>query len=352
MAFGEDVSVTHEITRRGLFGSLAATALGAAGATGSPLPDGALLMVAGPGGGAIDMWADWLATPLSRALSPGAPVHKDIVGGPDGVTAANQFEALTVADGRTALLLPGSAAMARLIGDPRAQFDLARWVPALAGVTPGLVVSRLPMGQAINGARLRVAASRAAGPELPALLALDLLGAEWVPVFGLSEAAATDALAQGQVDAVCLHGRGVADLAQSLAPSGMQPLFSFGSLDESGQRQRDPAFPAVPTAYELFARQGGHQGLRNAWSATAAASDLDMALVLPQLTPAAMVALWRRATAQAMGPGGVAAQATALGVRSLLAPAAIANTGALLADQATQLDLRRWLSSRLNYKPS
>ena len=340
------------ITRRGLVGSLAAAALGAAGPAEPPLGQDALLLVGGPGGGTIDMWADWLATPLGHALSLGSPVRKDIVGGPDGVTAANQFEALTVPDGRTALLLPGSAAMAWLVGDPRAQFDLARWVPALAGITPGLVVSRSPASQAFSGAKLRVAVSHAVGPDLPALLALDLLGAGWVPVPGLAEQAAVEALAQGQVDALCLHGRQVAEPAQWLASSGMWPLFSFGSLDEAGHRQRDLAFPAVPTADELLASRGGHRGLRNAWSATAAASDLDMALVLPQLTPAAMVALWRHAAAQAMGPGGVAAQAAASGVRSLLAPAATAATSALLADQSAQLDLRRWLSSRLNYRPS
>ena len=342
----------HEITRRGLFGSLAATALGAAGPAPSPLAEGASLLVTGPGGGVVDMWADWLATPLGHALSLHAPVRKDIVGGPDGVTAANQFEALTAPDGRTALLLPGTAAMAWLIGDPRAQFDLARWIPAFAGITPGLVVSRLPVARAFGGAKLRVAASRAAGPELPALLAFDLLDADWAPVFGLSEAAAADALAQGQVDAICLRGRRVAEGVRSLAAAGVQPLFSFGVLDEFGQRQRDPDFPAVPTASELLASRSGKPGLRTAWSATAAASDLDVTLVLPHLTPAAMVALWRHATAQVMGPGGVAAQATALGVRSLLAPAATANTSALLADQTAQLDLRRWLSSRLNYQPS
>ncbi len=340
----------HEITRRGLFGSVAAAALGAAAPAASPLADGASLLVAGPGGGVVDRWADWLAMPLGRALSLPVAMRKDIVGGPDGVTAANQFEALTAPDGRTALLLPGTAAMAWLVGDPRAQFDLARWVPTLAGITPGLVVSRLPTARAVGGAKLRVAASHAAGPELPALLALDLLGADWTPVFGLSEAAAVEALVQGRVDALCLRGRRVMEEARSLAAAGVQPLFSFGILDEFGQRQRDPAFPGVPTASELLASRG-KPGLRTAWSAMAAASDLDVALVLPHLTPASMVALWRHATAQVMGPGGVAAQATALGVRPLLAPAATANMGALLADQAAQLELRRWLSSRLDYQP-
>ncbi len=61
------------------------------------------------------------------------------------------------------------------------------------------------------------------------MLALDLLGADWSPVFGLSDSAAADALAQGQVDAVCLRGRRVPDLAPAARRSRAQPLCSFGA---------------------------------------------------------------------------------------------------------------------------
>ena len=313
-------------------------------------PDGATLMVGGPGGGPANSWAEWLSPGLGRALPPGTAVHTDVVGGVDGVTAANVFEARAVPDGSTALLLPGSAAMAWLVGDPRARFDTAHWVPALAGVTPGLVVSRVAGLRAPGDAPVRLAASSAAGPELPAMLALDLLGAAWSPVFGLGEGAALDALAAGQVDAVCLRGRRVPELVQMLADAGAQPLFSFGAVDETGVRQRDPAFPGVPTVIELLAGRGGETALRRAWFATAAASDLDIAMVLPQLTPAAIVAVWRRAAAQAAGSGAVLAQAAAQGVRTLSAPAATASTAAVNADAPAQLALRTWMASRLDYR--
>jgi hypothetical protein len=77
-----------------------------------------------------------------------------------------------------------------------------------------------------------------------------------------------------------------------------------------------------------------------------------MALVLPQLTPAGMVALWRRACAQAAVSDAVQMQATAQGVRPLPAPAATASTAAVLADTTTLLTLRQWLAVRLNYRPS
>ena len=332
------------VSRRGLLGLAATVGLGA---TAAPFPDGATLLVGGPGGGAIDGWAEWLTPSLGHGLAPGTTMRKDVVGGEDGVTAANQFEARAVPDGGTALLLPGSAAMAWLVGDPRAHFDAARWVPALAGVTPGLVVARSP--HLATGSSLRIAAGVPGGSELPALLALDLMGAEWAPVYHLSGEAAASALAQGQVDAICLHGRRVPNLAEHLASAGFAPAFTFGVVDATGQRQRDPDFPDTPTAAELFSPTAGAK-LQAAWSATAAAAELEVALVLPQLTPAAMVALWRRACAQAVGT--VQAQAAAVGVRTQPSPAATASTNAVLVEQPVLLELRSWLASRLNYRPA
>ena len=344
--------MTISITRRLLIASACTALPGAAFAMPTPFPDGATLLVGGPGGGAADCWAEWLAPGLGRALSPGTALRKDVVGGADGVTAANVFEARTVPDGSTALLLPGSAAMAWLVGDPRARFDTAQWVPALAGVTPGLVISRVPAQAILSGAPVRLAATTADGADLPAMLALDLLGANWSPVFGLSEGTAAAALAQGQVDAVCLRGRRVPEMAPALAASGAQPLCSFGGIDESGRRTRDPAFPELPTVSELLAARGDRDAaLRRAWSATAAASDLDIAMVLPQLAPAAIVALWRRATLVACSAA-VQAQATALGVRPLCALAANASTAAVVADAPAQLALRGWMAKRLDYRPA
>ena len=342
--------MTAAITRRLFLGSATAAVTTAASPATSAFPDSATLLVGGPGGSPADSWAEWLSPGLGRALPPGTQLRKDMVGGADGVTAANQFDARIVPDGSTAMLLPGSAAMASLVGDPRARFDVAHWVPALAGVTPGLVVSRLSAARIMGGFPVRIAATDATGPELPAMLALDLLGAKWEPLFGLSDAAATDALGHGQVDVVCLHGRRVAEMAQVIGSFGAQPLFSFGCMDEANQR--DPAFPGVPAMSELLAGRPGDEALRRAWYATAAASDLDVAMVLPQLTPAAIVALWRRAATQAMSTGAVQAQATAFGVRPVATPAAATTMAAVVADAAGQLALRSWLAQRLDYRPS
>ncbi len=326
--------------------------LGRARAASTPFPDGATLLVAGPSGGTVDTWAQWLVPAIGRALPPGTAVRKDPTGGVDGVTGANQFDALAVPDGCTALLLPGAAAMAWLVGDPRARFDAAHWVPALAGVTPGLVVSRLSLAQILGGAPVRIAAASPAGLELPALLALDLMRTHWRPVFGLSMEAARNALAQGTVDAVCLHGRNVAAMARAYAAAGAPPIFSFGVVDDEGRRQRDPVFTDLPEAGELLNQRAPGGSLRDAWRATAAAAQLDTALVLPQLTPASMVALWRWACTQAAGSEQLQAQASSVGVRPLSTPGATASTAAVAATAPALLELRHWLATRLDYHPA
>ncbi len=172
---------------------------------------------------------------LGRALPPGTAVRKDVVGGVDGVTAANQFEARTVPDGGTALLLPGSAAMAWLVGDPRARFDAGHWVPALAGVTPGLVVSRVPAARA----RRRTAAAGASEPSRPG-----------------AAGDAGDGPAGRQLVAGVRPGGRRRRRGAGAGPGGRRlparppgagpaaaagagraaPLFSFGSVDEAGCR--------------------------------------------------------------------------------------------------------------------
>ncbi len=318
----------------------------------TPFADGATLLVAGPESGAIDRWALLLGPALGRGLPPGTQIRTETVGGLDGVTGANQFEARTTPDGTTALLLPGSAALAWLVGDPRAQFDAAHWVPGLAGTTPGMLASRIPLASLLSGTHLRVGAAGPAGADLPMLLALDMMGMNWTPVFGLNnEAALSDALAHGTVDAVPLWGRRISGQVHAFATTGAQPIFTLGVPDDAGVLQRDPTFPGRPTASELIARRvPPNTALEAAFRAAAAAAQLDVALVLPQLTPAAMVAVWRHACAVAAGSPDVQTQASALGVRPLSAPAAANSTAAMATDTEALLELRRWLATRLNYR--
>src|SRR3974390_1011620 len=78
----------------------------------TPFPEGATILVAGPDGGGLHLWARAMQPAFAQSLAPGTTVHQTDIGGPDGVTGANQFEVRVAPDGRTVLLVPGDAVLA------------------------------------------------------------------------------------------------------------------------------------------------------------------------------------------------------------------------------------------------
>ena len=317
-------------------------------------PDGADLLVAGPAGGRLDRLARDLLPALARGLPAGLAWHRDAVGGPDGVTGANQFEARGVSDGTSVLLLPGEAALAWLIGDPRARFNAGTLVPVMAGVAPGVLMSRHPVEADTHAAHLRIVAGRADGPELAGLLALELLGLRPEPACGFPDPATVEQviLAHG-ADAAFLVGADVAQRAARLARAGLAPVFTLGVPGAGQGVQRDPLMPDVPTLPELVTRLRGIApagALYDAWRAVAAAAQISFLLAQPALTPATLASLWREAAIHAL-PLLTAADTTS--ARLLVCPEANQFMAPIAAaDSATLIELRHWLGARLGWQPA
>lgn len=320
----------------------------------TPFPDGAKILVAGPDGGSMDRWARLLQPAIAQSLAPGVVMRQTAAGGADGVTGANQFDTRVAPDGHTVLLVPGETALDWLVGDPRAKFDVGHWVTIMACVAPAVVVGR-PETFAAGGS-VRIAAAHPAGHDLPAVLGIELLGGRAELVAGVVEDDALQtAFARNAVDAVLLRGHKVPAQARALVDAGAVPIFSLGMRDDTGTLIRAAEFPEVPILPELFAqRRGGLLAgpIFDAWCASAAASQLEFGLALPQLTPAAMVALWRRAGTDAAGALDVQSPAMSLDLHLLGGPAATANTAPVAANEAALLSLRKWLASRFNWRPA
>ncbi|WP_043359903.1 hypothetical protein [Belnapia sp. F-4-1] len=298
------------------------------------LPATATLLVPGPEDGPLADWSNRLAAALARGSTAAVMLERSVLGGPDGVTAANRFATAAAPDGRSLLVLPGAAAQARLVGDQRARFDGAGWVPVCAAQGPALLAGRGRPPAATAPLRLGLAAPDQAGAA--ALLGLDLIGHAATPVLGLAGARADTALAQGMVEAVVMQGgNGLA----RLAALGAQPWFV---LDE----QRDPSLPEVPAVTELAT--GGDSTLRAGLLAAAANARLLGAVLLPALTPGDLVALWR-----------AAAQRWLEEERATLSPGIRLSAGADLAPVFSPLApppeavlaYREWLFRRLRWKP-
>ena len=338
------------ITRRGALGGIAGClATGTAQSAPASFPDAPTILVAGPAGGRIDHWAAVIAEPLGRALQQGSALSRQNVGGPDGVTGANQFQARTAPDGATALLVPGAAALSWLTGDSRVRFDAGWWVPLWGTDLSAALVSRVPL---TPGRRVRMALRSVVGPELAALLALDLMGLEVVPV--RADLAGARPIEWTDVDIVLLRGADLRSGIADLASHGWALALGFGTIGANGELSRDPSLPDVPIAQELI---GGGPAervaeLSAALRAVTAAMKLDLALVLPQLSPAALVAWWRSGCGGLSGAPAVQAEA----VRSLVRPigpgSAAANVSSISVDAPVLLELRRWLAERYQWRPS
>ena len=352
----------HPVSRRHALALLAATGLlGGTASANADTEDPAqpTLLVGGPAGGTACELAHLLAPLLGPALL--GPAHAqpgqghlslDNTGGLDGVTAANEFEARANQDGSTALMVPGTAALAWLAGDPRVHFDAGLWVPALAAMAPSVLVGRTPLDNLPEGTQIRLAASSPSGRELAAILGLELIRLASRPVFDLRVAADMEtALREGHVDAILLTGRGVPARLARLRADGFIPLFALGERDGS----RDPSLPHVQTLEELATRRYGHRllgPLAPAYRAAAAAAQLDAVLVLPQLATAGTVARWRAACDEANASPMVQSAASDQALRSLTAPDCVGAVSAVLAGETALLDLHRFLADRYGWRPA
>jgi hypothetical protein len=323
-------------TRRGLIGAALATAAARPLAAATAIPEAATLTCPGPEDGPPARFAARAARGLARGLVQAAALRLAVVGGPDGITAANRFAVSAPPDGRSLLLLPGLAAQGLLVGDSRARFEPRHWPAVTAGLLPALLAGRGAPGDA---APLRLALPGPGGPEAAALLALDMLGRAAVPVFLPPGATPEAAVAAGLADAVVLTGPALPARAAAL---GLAPWFAF----ESGAAGRDPALPEVPALGELLP-DPARPDLLVALRAAGAALRLPGVLVLPALTSADAVALWRGAARRWLEEEADPAESSA---RRLGPGEAAAVLATLCPGPGAALAYREWLLRRLGWQ--
>jgi hypothetical protein len=267
--------------------------------SGAVFEDGVTVLSSGPNYGYVAGWAKLLAPHLLDGLPGDVNSSFDAMGGPDGVTVGNAFGARMDPDGSTIMFAPGAAMIAWLEGDSRVKYDPAQWIPVLLGVTPAVLVARGSVSLAPGRTRpLRIGATNPLGPELAALLALDLLGVPVVPVYGMGDPQSlSDGLRRRVIDLAFLSGAKIKDALTLSAAAGAVPLFSTGAQGCEGPATRDPLLPDVPSFVEAAAAHAidvsGKPGFA-AYGAAAAAAGTCFMAVLPALVRAETVAVWRR----------------------------------------------------------
>lgn len=325
-------------TRRGVIGAAVAAALGGVRplSAATSVPEAATLLVPGPEEGPAARFAGRAAQGLARGLVHAAALRVGVLGGPDGITAANRFAASTAPDGRALLLLPGAAAHALLVGDSRARYEPRGWPPLAGSLLPAIVAGR---GRLAEAQPARLALPGPGAPEAAALLALDLIGRAASPVFLAAGVAPEAAVAGGAADAVVLTGRAVVARAAAL---GLTPWFSL----DGAAGAREPMLPDVPAFGEMLS-DPPRPDLVAATRAAGAGLRVRGLLVLPALTSADAVALWRGAAKRWTDdePEGVEP-----GTRRIGPEDATDTLATLCPPPEVALAYREWLLRRVNWQ--
>ena len=303
---------------------LALFSLALPGRARAQLQEAGTILVPGPEDGSCARWTSRASASLSRGLHRPGTLRLTFLGGPDGVTAANRFATLDGGEGQRFLTLPGAACHARLTGATRARFEPRAWLPLLVSWQGAVLAGRGPL-PARGGSPLRVALPAPDAPEAAALALLDLLGLAARPVPGHPEAA----FAAGEADVVILAGSDPAARAQSM---GALPWYRLNPTGD-GDLSEVPALPV---------QSAETRGVL----AAVASLQMRAALVMPPLTPADSVAIWRRAAAR--WPEEERGQADA--GQALIGTAAAASYAILSPPPDATLAYRSWLDRRLGWR--
>ncbi|WP_394151269.1 Bug family tripartite tricarboxylate transporter substrate binding protein [Vibrio maritimus] len=265
-------------------------------------------------GGGTDTWGRFYAPYLSEAL-PGQPVVvvKNIPGG-GSTKGANQFARRGKANGLNIFASSASTQFPYLLKDRRVKYDYNDWRVILASPTGGVVYVSPSTG--INSVddliakrdeiKFKYGSQGATSLDLVPILAMDLLGMDVQPTFGMKgRGAGRLAFERGEVNIDYQTSSAYIKKVTPLVEEGKAiPLFSFGVLNEEGKLERDPNFPDLPHFSEVYAKlypdqdpSQGYQAWRSFFVAGFAAQKM---IFVPKDTPDELVQAWRQAATEAI----------------------------------------------------
>lgn len=218
-------------------------------------------------GGGTDTWARFFAPRLSEIL-PGQPtlVIRNVPGG-GSINGANQFDARARDNGLEIFGSTASTLFYSMLGDRRARYQPQDWLPVFATPTGG-VLYLTPDLDIDSAAELATLEDQelifpSLGPtslDLVPLLAMEMLGLNVRPVFGMDRSAGRLAFERGEVNVDYQTSAPYLQNVMPLVEEGSAvPIMSWGVLAEDGSIERDPSFPDLPHFGEVYEIIHGEQ---------------------------------------------------------------------------------------------
>lgn len=215
----------------------------------------------GAGGGST-IHARLIAPALEQEL-PGKPsILIRNVPGAGSVVGINEFFREAKPDGKSIASLGTGTFFQYLLQDDAVAYDLPTFRPFLTSPFGLVVYARRDLGltgdpmsdvRKLLEERPVYGGANATSSDLPALLAIDLLGIKPRYLFGLSNAEAQAGFDRGELQ---LNYDNMASWANSVKPmvddGTAVALFTFGFENEAGEIVRDPMVPELPTFLEVY----------------------------------------------------------------------------------------------------
>jgi tripartite-type tricarboxylate transporter receptor subunit TctC len=259
-------------------------------------------------GGGSDKWARFYA-PLIREALPGHPavIINNMPGG-GSTKGANYFAHKASSDGLNILGTSGSTQFPYLLEDKRVNYDYKDWTAILGSPTGGVVYVPASLGiktiddiGKLKTINLKYGSQGATSLDLIPLLAFDILGFNVDAIFGMKgrkEGRLSFLRGETNIDYQTSSAY-LKEVIPSVEEGKAIPLFSFGTLDEDGNLQRDPTFPNLPHFGEVYEKIYGkklHGQAFNAWKTFFAAGfSAQKMILLPKNTSEDVVETYRKA---------------------------------------------------------
>jgi tripartite-type tricarboxylate transporter receptor subunit TctC len=259
-------------------------------------------------GGGSDKWARFYA-PLIRKALPGQPavIINNMPGG-GSTKGANYFAHKASSDGLNILGTSGSTQFPYLLEDKRVNYDYNNWTAILGSPTGGVVYIPASLGikniddiGKLKTMKLKYGSQGATSLDLIPLLAFDILGFDVDAIFGMKgrkEGRLSFLRGETNIDYQTSTSY-IKNVLPSVKEGKAIPLFSYGTIDDNGNLQRDPTFPELPHFGEVYEKLYGkklHGQAFNAWKTFFIAGfSAQKMILLPKDTAEDVVETYRKA---------------------------------------------------------
>ena len=212
-------------------------------------------------GGGTDRLTRLLQAKLGEHL-PGNP-NVIVLNKPGGgsVIASNDFHENAPNDGTMLIMASTSTLLPVLLGSDVANYDPNEWVAVTGfarGATMYAISGDLGLGhtdmmadyEALQSANIRFGTETPLSAELLDFVSMEMLGVNARYVFGLSSKDAEAAFQRGEMNVNTDNTRSY--LKDYGEDPNVNPVWSYGVIDENGDLQRNPDLPDVPTFPEFY----------------------------------------------------------------------------------------------------